>query len=132
MSDESRKRLSDDSIISTPRGRRSLLQGLIATTATALAIGTVEEAAAQGCTDSDPRDIVGRGVNCSRRRTGLSDQDPRDAAGYGYGRGPRTGVTDRDSGDFPGYGRGPAGPTRPTGITDRDPMDRANYGRGGR
>lgn len=135
---DKRKSLSEDSIVSAPRNRRSVLQlGLGAATAAAtLAIGSVEEAEAQNCTDSDAgygADRAGFGRWC-QRGTGITDSDPNDRAGFGRGRRPGyTGINDGDPTDPSGYGRGGnRGRGGYTGITDADPGDPAGYGRGAR
>lgn len=105
--------------------RRSFL-ATVAGGAAATSLISSGARAAQGCSDRDPTDPVGRGRNC----TGCSDMDPSDPGGAGQrcrGNPPttRTGCSDRDPSDPGGSGRNCVA----TGCSDRDPTDPGGSGR---
>ena len=92
--------------------RRSFLATVAGSAAAGSLLLVSDEAAAQsGCSDSDPRDPIGRGIRCTARNAR-----------------PRTGCSDRDSGQ---YGD-PGGAGRncvSTGCSDSDPTDPGGSGR---
>jgi hypothetical protein len=144
-SDKHKRSLDDSDIVSTPTGRRTVLQGVAAGVAGvvgAAAIGS-GDANAQGYSDNDAgrgADPPGRGRRAGR--TGVTDSDGGNYADPpGNGRGARryrgTGITDSDSGpnaDEPGNGRGGNRRRARGGLTDSDSgpnADLAGRGRSG-
>lgn len=84
--------------------------------------------AAQGCSDSDPSDPIGRGRRCTYRpRTGCSDRDPTDPGGAGV-RCTATGCSDSDPTDPVGSGRRCRSGNVYSGCSDSDPTDPGGRG----
>lgn len=115
-----------DMITERPIGRRASVAvvGAVLVGAAGIVATTPSQAEAQGCSDSDPRDAVGRGRHCGV--SGCSDSDPHDPGGNGRHCRPQvSGCSDSDPRDPGGNGRH----CGRRSCSDADPYDPAGGGR---